>query len=119
MNFAKASLILFRSVAIDTCCSKKQLLTFHKYCFPNISHLCTLVHASYFQDPVSEIRKLADFLNVQYTNQFLQEIADKCSFSKLKASQKEIKETAENTEGEKPESTRKGMKLDVYRKGMI
>lgn len=37
-----------------------------------------------FQTPEKEIAKLAKFLDVPYNDDFVSEIADKCSFSKLK-----------------------------------
>ena len=38
----------------------------------------------YLQHPEKEVRKLVDFLGVNVTDTFVEEVIDKCSFQKLK-----------------------------------
>ena len=71
-----------------------------------------------FQEPVNEIEKLARFLDVSYTKQLLSDIADKCSFDKMKTVQRpysknKVHEAMRNIpEGEDFEKIR-----TLYRKG--
>ena len=48
-----------------------------------------IINYMLFQEPVKEIKKLADFLDISYTEELLDNIADKCSFDKLKTAEKQ------------------------------
>jgi hypothetical protein len=43
-----------------------------------------LIFFLYFQDPKSEVIKLAKFLEVPYTEEFIHDIIEKCKFENLK-----------------------------------
>ena len=78
------------------------------------------------QDPVQEIKKLANFLEVQCTDEFLSEVADNCSFNNMKKSQEEMSnETGDiqTTTGEIANDKGAHEKLissdSLYRKGTL
>ena len=73
-----------------------------------------------FQEPVKEIRKLAEFMEVSYTEDLLHEIADRCSFDKLKNVEKQTynfykaRQEILKKSGHDPNTK----EAPVYRKGM-
>ena len=70
---------------------------------------------------MQEIKKLANFLEVQCTDEFLSEVADNCSFNYMKKSQEEM--SNEIDEGEIANDKGAHEKLissdSVYRKGTL
>jgi hypothetical protein len=68
----------------------------------------------FFQDPVSEIQKLAEYLEVTCSREVIVDIAEKCSFQNLKAASENVKDHREMQDISK----NVGLKLsDFYRKG--
>ena len=73
-----------------------------------------------FQEPIKEIRKLAEFIGVSYTEELLHEIADRCSFEKLKNVEKQpynflnARQEILKRSGHDPNTK----ESPVYRKGM-
>jgi hypothetical protein len=46
----------------------------------------------YFQHPFEETKRLANYLGVSYTDQFIEDISERCSFTNLKEADDTIKE---------------------------
>lgn len=69
----------------------------------------------YFQNPITEISRLAEFLNINLKDEDIAEIADKCSFKKLKLANDTIKDHSILDIGEK--SIGEKIKEFMYRKG--
>ncbi|KAJ8298934.1 hypothetical protein KUTeg_022994 [Tegillarca granosa] len=54
-------------------------------------NVLSLYYEDLKEDPIREITKIARFLNVSYTEEFIAEIAEKCSFKAMKAGDKEVR----------------------------
>jgi hypothetical protein len=70
---------------MDKYCNLIQIWLWWKYI------LCSTL----FQDPITEILKLADYLDVSCSSEVAAEIADKCSFQNLKAASDNVKDHGE------------------------
>lgn len=68
------------------------------------------------QNPIQETRRLADFLNVDLTEEEIVEISDKCSFQKLKLANETIKDHSRLLDFSEHKGVRELMKK-MYRKG--
>lgn len=68
------------------------------------------------QNPIQETRRLADFLNVDLTEEEIVEISDKCSFQKLKLANETIKDHSRLLDFSEHKDVRELMKK-MYRKG--
>lgn len=77
----------------------------------------TVHYESLKTNPITEISRLAEFLNINLKDEDIAEIADKCSFKKLKLANDTIKDHSILDIGEK--STVEKIKESMYRKGEI
>ena len=70
------------------------------------------------QNPIQEILRLAEFLNVKLTEEDIAEISDKCSFQKLKLANDSIKDHSWIS-GDMPDKVREHELLTkkMFRKG--
>ncbi|XP_046542798.1 sulfotransferase 1B1-like [Haliotis rubra] len=55
--------------------------------------MLTMFYENLKKDPVKEIKAVAEFLGVTVTDELCEQIAEACSFKKLKAADKEVKES--------------------------
>ena len=76
----------------------------------------------YFKGPVEAVRKLALILNKDLSDDLIRNIADKCSFTKLKhveETQKQHVDVTKRMTPEELESMKKKGPVSLYRKGKI
>ncbi|XP_071093767.1 sulfotransferase 1C2-like isoform X2 [Haliotis cracherodii] len=76
--------------------------------------ILTLFYENLKKDPVKNIKTVADFIGESVTNELCEQIAEACSFKKMKAADTEVKEAFGNSSDIWKES-HKGM----YRKGEV
>ncbi|KAK6178005.1 hypothetical protein SNE40_012851 [Patella caerulea] len=80
----KDFLELFINGTVEYNCWYKQVLDWEKVIDNNTEY--SILHLTYEDlkaDPISEIRKISDFLQVNRNEELIQEICDLCSFSKM------------------------------------
>ncbi|CAC5404970.1 SULT1 [Mytilus coruscus] len=73
-------------------------------------------------DPVTEIQRLADFVNIHVTNNLVKDIVDKCDFKNLKKADKDIKSMGQEMKVLIEASTKDNPSLKLpenYRKGSV
>ncbi|XP_067680695.1 sulfotransferase 1C2-like [Haliotis asinina] len=76
--------------------------------------ILTLFYENLKQDPVKNIRTVADFLGVTVSDELCEQIAEACSFKKLKSANTEVKEHVTNASNMWKEGHQ-----GVYRKGEV
>ncbi|XP_067680766.1 sulfotransferase 1A1-like [Haliotis asinina] len=76
--------------------------------------MLTLFYENLKKDPVKNIRMVADFIGVSVTDELCEQIAEACSFKKMRTADKELKEHILTA----PENWKEGHK-GIYRKGEV
>ncbi|XP_046542790.1 sulfotransferase 1C2-like [Haliotis rubra] len=76
--------------------------------------MLTLFYENLKKDPVKNIKTVADFIGVPVSDELCEQIAEACSFKKLKSADTEVKEHTTN-----PLSMWKEGRQGVYRKGEV